>query len=140
MNEFLNQTDLGKLFGGTSHDVGKWLKHVGLRAADGRPTAMAKEGGFTKQVSTNRCDGQDYTVWHVEKTIQALEEAGYRRLVEAPTINADYRNGPFSFGSKDRLTYQIRNSAGQVVCVLSDEHLAEQTTKLLNLALKFGRL
>jgi hypothetical protein len=101
---------------------------------------MALDGGFTKQVSTNRMDHQDYTVWHVKKTIQALESAGHPRLVEAPQIGTDFRAGPFTFGSKDKLSYQIWNSAGQVVCVLSDAHLAEQTTKLLNLGLKYGRL
>lgn len=77
---YVNLTDLGKLFGMTSHGIGKVLKKIGLRDSNGKPSSKAFHQGYCDQAPTNRGSGY-YYVWHREKTIQALEEAGCERVL-----------------------------------------------------------
>ena len=54
MNAFLSLTELGKLFGVTSHKVGKWLVECGLRNERNKPTKRAFDEGIVTTTSTNR--------------------------------------------------------------------------------------
>lgn len=39
--EFMNMTEIGRLFGATGHQVGKWLKQLDLRTDCGNPSKEA---------------------------------------------------------------------------------------------------
>lgn len=81
-NEHLSQTDLGKLFGVSSHVAGRWLVEIGLRTKEKRPSRTAFDGGFVKQAPTGRGSGYFY-VWHRQKVTHALEAAGHRPANES---------------------------------------------------------
>jgi hypothetical protein len=72
-SEFLTMKEIGKVFGVTSHVIGRKLKELGLRTADGKPTYKAFQGGYCKQRWTD--DMAHYCwAWHAEKTIRLLKE------------------------------------------------------------------
>ena len=60
----LNQTQLGKMFGGTSHDAGQWLKDNGLRTEDGKPSYTAFQEGYVEKADNGR--GGYYWVWNAK--------------------------------------------------------------------------
>jgi len=45
-NGFLSMSEIGALYGKTSHEVGRILKRLGYRDRDGHPTRKAFEGHF----------------------------------------------------------------------------------------------
>jgi hypothetical protein len=67
-------TELGQEFGVSAVKFGNLLKQHGLREKDGNPTQLAKDGGFFEKVEPK--DGKPYYLWHHEKTINHLVEAG----------------------------------------------------------------
>lgn len=74
MSEFKTLTELGRDCGVTSHKVGRWLTDLGYRHK-GQPTAKAfAEKLVTDRESTN--PGTYFWVWHAEKTMRVLQEAG----------------------------------------------------------------
>jgi hypothetical protein len=75
MNDYLTMKELGRLFGVSSHVVGKKLKEAGLRTADGRPTKAAFNGGFCSQRWAPYMAGYCWA-WANETTLRALEDAG----------------------------------------------------------------
>ncbi len=126
---YVNQTQLGELFGGTSHDVGRWLDAIGLRSG-GRPTRKAFEGGYVSPA------GYGY-VWQQEKTVAALEEAGHKRVPQKTTTRI---TGPFSMVESGLDAYQILNGDGTVSVWVMGDRNANIVTQLLNLAYKYGKL
>ena len=77
-NEFSSQRELGELYGVSSHVVGKWLKDLGLRTGDGRPSTEAFSGNYVLQrLSTN--PGTYYYIWNTEKTTNLFDSMGYPR-------------------------------------------------------------
>jgi hypothetical protein len=78
--KFLSQTELGKLFGVSSHAVGKWLIAVGLRTVNKKPSSKAFNDGFVEQRDSTQ-PGTYFWVWHREKTLAVLAAAGHIVLV-----------------------------------------------------------
>ena len=78
--QLYNLTHLGILFGVTSHQIGKWLKQIGLRTPEGKPSPRAFEDGFVDQRGSTQ-PGTYYWVWHGARTQKVLEEAGFKALV-----------------------------------------------------------
>ena len=77
-NEFATMREIGKVFGVTNHTVGRKLKELGLRTTDGKPSGKSFAMGLVEQKFTD--DYRHYCwVWHVEKTVSLLEEAGLTR-------------------------------------------------------------
>ena len=79
MSEFITQTDLGKLYGVSSHQIGKWLSGLGLRE-DGRPTTTAIRDGFVKQAPSTQ-PSTYFWVWHNAKTTTILDAMCYPRAI-----------------------------------------------------------
>lgn len=75
-DEYRSLTELGEIYGVTRNAMGKWLTDLGLRSG-GRPTAKAFNGGYVTQRDSTNVDTYIY-VWHLAKTMAALEEAGHR--------------------------------------------------------------
>ena len=84
MNEYLSLTELGRLYGVSSHVVGKWLKGLGLRTQDGRPSPEAYTQGYVVQ-RPSRHPGTYFWIWHADKTTAILDGMRYPRAVlDAP--------------------------------------------------------
>lgn len=66
------QTDLAKEFGVSSIQLGKHLKNLGYRTADGLPSDESLSGGLVRQVSTK--DGVAFYMWNREAIIPLLEQ------------------------------------------------------------------
>jgi hypothetical protein len=78
MDDFLSQTELGEIYGVTSHKIGKWLRGLGLRDENGKPTARAFQEGFVKQRPSTQ-PGTYFYVWHKAKTTEQLDGMCYPR-------------------------------------------------------------
>lgn len=72
MSEYLSLTEIGRLYGVSSHVVGRWLKGLGLRKQDGKPSADAFAQGYVSQ-RPSRQPGTYYWVWHAAKTTRILD-------------------------------------------------------------------
>lgn len=134
----LTQTQIGKLFGVTSHKIGRWLQNIGLRSDDGRPTRQAHQEGYCEQVPSR---GQGYYwVWRSEKTVEALVREGHQPvspppldLVEPPALA-----GPFTRRDGEGGVTEIVGSDGGVVVVVLGERNAGWMLRLLNTAHQYG--
>jgi len=76
--EYLSLTELGRLYGVSSHTLGRWLKGLGLRTEAGRPSHDAFAHGYVNQ-RPSRHPGTYYWVWHAEKTTTILDGMRYAR-------------------------------------------------------------
>jgi len=138
--KIMSQTQLGRLFGVTSHVVGRWLVEIGLRTSKGRPSTAAHQGGYCE---ISPCHGNGYHwVWNVEKTVPALEQAGHRRmspppldLVEPPSLV-----GPFEARECEDGRIEVVSSDGNVGVIVVGERNAKTVLNLLNLANRYGKL
>lgn len=135
-HEFMNMVDLGRLFGVSSHQIGKWLKQLGLRRDDGSPSTAAYN---QKLVSFNYERWGTYNaVWHVEKVTNILEEAGHQPIVDPPCdlVEPPEISGPFTIrkGKDDR--WQIVGGDGEVAIFVNGETNARVIQRVLNIANK----
>ncbi len=74
---YVSQTELGNLFGVTSHRIGQWLREIGWRTSKNKPSQEAFDRDLARPISSGRNNGYFY-VWHATKTIEALEKAGHK--------------------------------------------------------------
>jgi len=135
---YMTQTQLGKLFGTTSHKIGQWLKKIGLRDAEGKPTEKAHDGGFCTQAQSGQC-GYHWT-WHSEKTIAALRKAGYALVANPPQslVNPAILNGPYSIRQSASAEFAIENADGSVSLWANNSMTAHVVIKILNALHKTG--
>lgn len=136
---YMTQTQIGQLFGVSSHEIGKWLVQVGLRDGQRRkPTREAHEGGYCE---TGPSGQQGYCwVWHSEKTTRALRDVGYQLVAELPEalVSPPIMRGPFVISAScDR---NVLNGDGEVVVRTTTGKNAEVLAKLLNAADRCGTL
>lgn len=133
---YMSQTQLGLLFGTTSHEIGRWLIEIGLRdERTKRPSAEAHQGGYCTDVPSR---GQGYCwAWSSDKTVAALRKTGYQLVREPPDdlVAPAEMTGPFITDGK-----HIVNSDGDAVAWASTPTNAEAVAKLLNLADQYGTL
>jgi hypothetical protein len=127
-------TQLGGLFGVTSHEVGKWLVEIGLRTPQKRPSREAFAGGYVEQ-GPSRNQGYNWC-WDSAKTVEALEAAGHRRIPNPPPglVDPPLLNGPFRSRPNDSSGFDIVNGDGSVAVVVTGEKNAIFLARLLNLA------
>ena len=133
-------TQIGELFGATSHDVGKWLVKLGLRTEAKRPSSVAFDGTFVTQ-GPSRGDGYNW-IWHSERTVAELEKAGHRRIFNPPPYLVDPAElvGPFEKRANETNGYDIVNGDGSVSAVVAGEKNVDCVVRLLNLAHAHGAL
>lgn len=138
--EYLTQTQLGKLFDCSSHDIGRWLVAIGLRDQKGKPSTEAFAGVFCKQLPS-RNDGYCWG-WHAKKTTQALEKAGHKLAFPPPEdlIDTPWLKGPFSMKQSSENGFEILNGDGHVSAWSFGKGNADFVVRLLNLADKCGKL
>lgn len=69
-SNFVNLTALGKHYSAGPRDVGLWLKEMGLREQDGRPSQRAIREMFVKEQVT---EWGSQWLWNLEKTRNAID-------------------------------------------------------------------
>jgi hypothetical protein len=132
-NNYINLTELGRLYGVSSHNVGNALKQIGLRDRNGSPSALAFMGNYCEQAPTNRGSGY-YYIWDQAKTIKALEAAGYKTVSEASSIS--HLRGPFVLNRSGSDTWEIKNGDGSTSTWAVGEADAIKLCELMNWAYK----
>ena len=88
MGEYLSLTELGRLYGVSSHLIGKWLKGLGLRTMSGQPSGQAFAAGFVSS-RPSRQPGTYFYVWHSRKTTDVLDGMCYPRAVRRTDFVTD---------------------------------------------------
>jgi hypothetical protein len=133
----LTQTQLGKLFGVSSHVVGEWLVKRGLRdSKTKRPTAEAHRNGYCETAPSGPTGY--HWAWDAQRTVAALTSAGHALVDDLPDdlVHPPAMTGPFT--AKDRA---VQNATGETVfrATAGAEH-AGAIVKLLNAAHRHGML
>ena len=139
-NEFTTMREIGKLFGATSHEVGKWLVEIGLRTPQREPSQRAREGGFCARRPLESGYGS-FDVWHQARTVAALEQAGHRQVMTPPPISTSPATrlvGPFTLEQSGINGFLIRDGDGVTVYWAYGEVAANKLVRLLNLAYQHG--
>jgi hypothetical protein len=77
---WVNQTTLGKKFNLSAVAIGKKLKELGLREANGNPSTKAIEEGFCK--ATPLKDGTPFFMWNKDKVASLLQSKGLQSLTQ----------------------------------------------------------
>ena len=90
-NEYLSLTEIGRIYAVSSHVAGRWLKGLGLRDENGKPTQEAFKDGFVGQ-APSRQPGTFFYVWHRSKTTALLDGMQYPRAVSDP-VEQQHRTG-----------------------------------------------
>ena len=123
---YLSQTELGILFGVSSHKIGRWLTALGLRY-NGTPSEQAHHDGY---VSTrpHRNKGY-YWRWHGLKTVAALERAGHVQIGFPPIPSL---HGPFTTRQETATEYVILNGDGSYCVSVMGLRNAEIMAKALS--------
>ncbi len=70
--------EIGRLFGVSSHVIGRKLKELGSRTREGKPSRAAFDGGFCDEPWPSVMSGYCWA-WERTKTIAAPEESGLKR-------------------------------------------------------------
>lgn len=132
----MTQTQLGQLFGVSSHKIGRWLVAIGLRTEDKRPSDEAHHGSFCTTAPSGT-SGYHW-VWNSQKTVRALRDAGHALVSDAPPalVEPSALAGPFSI-SPTR-TSEILNADGSVAVVAMNEPTARIVLSLLKTAHRHG--
>ena len=72
---YITLTALGQIYGVSSKEVGRWLKNMGLRLEDGRPSRDAVKQGFVLECPLQH--GGYFWTWHQDKTCHELDQMCY---------------------------------------------------------------
>ena len=134
----MSQGQLGKLFGVSSHVIGKWLVDVGLRTDDKRPTCDAHQNGFCESAPSG--DSGFHWVWNSERTVKRLVDAGHDLVIDPPEelVSTSPLIGPFRLSETNGR--DVVNFDGAIAVRAASQTTAEVVLRLLNLAHKGGSL
>jgi hypothetical protein len=136
--EYMTLTQLGELFGVSNQQVGKWLGRLGLRTDANRPSRTAFDGNYVKAGPSR---GQGYNwVWHSERTVRALEEAGHPLVLHpaCELVVPSRLNGPFEHRSNALFGHEVVNGDGTVAVWVRGDDNARFLCNLLNVAHRHG--
>jgi hypothetical protein len=135
----LTQTQLGQLFGATSHDIGKWLVHCGLKDIETkRPTREAHNENYCDMAPSGMTN---YSwEWVAEKTVQRLIDAGHPLATELPPqfVEPPKLIGPFQIKKADSKI--ILNGEGRPVLQMTVAEHAKALIRILEAAHKTGAI
>jgi hypothetical protein len=138
--KLFTQTELGRVLGASSHEIGRWLVEAGLRTKGKQPTCMAQHDGYC-ETESNGTRGYRW-LWNAEKTVSALVEDGHLPASPPPgdLIESSTMNGPFTLRTNEHGTHEIIGADGLAVFWAVGEQNAITVIGLLNLAVKHGVL
>ena len=141
--EHMTLTQIGQIFGTSSHEIGKWLTEIGLRYESNfgkKPSRRAFTEGYVVSVSSR---GEGYLwAWHAQKTVAALQDAGHQVKIQPghELLAPCFLNGPFECRPSPSIGFEIVNGDGSVAVNAVGEKNALFVTRLLNLADQSGFL
>ena len=81
---YISLTALGQIYGVNARDVGAWLKGLGLRQPDGRPSWDAIEQGLVQERALEY--GGHFWHWHREKSSTVCATSGPSRGLASSTM------------------------------------------------------
>ncbi len=130
------QSELGKLFGVSSHTIGKWLVDCGLRDHNGQPTRRAIDEKFCGPLLAT----MQYTNigWNPDKTVPLLISHGHKLVDQPPSwlVQTSNLHGPFAISVSNPNV--VVNSDGDFVAETSSAKHSTVISRLLDLAHKHG--
>lgn len=132
----MSLSQLGELFGATSHDVGKWLVDVGLRNSETKkPSWEAYHNGY--YVNASKTLSFPSWEWDAELTVAKLKQAGHNIIATPPEslVGVPPLNGPFRLQGND-----VINTDGTLAARAATRRNAEALHRLLDLAHRAGAL
>jgi hypothetical protein len=134
----MSQSQLGKLFGVSSHVIGKWLVDVGLRSVRKRPTWDAHQEGFCESAPSGQSGF--HWIWNSERTVRRLVDAGHDLVIAPPEelVLTSPLVGPFRILESNEC--DILSGDGAIAVRAASPKTAEVVLRLLNLAYKGGPL
>jgi len=136
----LMQSQLGQLFGVSSHEIGKWLVDCGLRdQRTKKPTAEAHQGGYCDQAPSGLQSGYCWA-WDAEQTVNLLVTAGHKLLTALPEelVLPPILNGPFTISTS--CPSEVINRDGTLAVRTVGPQNAMIVKSLLDLAYRHGVL
>ena len=77
ITQFATQTQIGRLFGISSHKVGKVLTEFHFRLLDGRPSSLAWSEGIVQEHFLEDRPFVPFWLWDIEAVAEILEIAGF---------------------------------------------------------------
>ena len=134
----MNMTELGQLFGVSSHQVGKWLKELGLRKKDGSPSSEA----YNRQLIRCNFNENGTYNWNAERTVAFLEESGHERIPNPPPelVAPPLLVGPFTLKKAENDCWHLVGPEREVAISVTGHSNAQVVGKILNLAHTSGYL
>ncbi|HBN78430.1 MAG TPA: hypothetical protein DD473_21995 [Planctomycetaceae bacterium] len=136
----MNITEVGRIFGISSHVLGNWLKENGFRRGYGNPSPEAYE---RKLVDTSYNTYGTYNVlWDAEKLSQILEEAGFEKVNPPPDdlVEQVDLEGPFSIEPTDDGPINLVDGNQNRLITVHGQSNSVVVAKILNLAHESGFL
>ena len=132
----MNQRDIGKLVGCTSHQVGDFLTKQGYRR-NGQPTTKARDEDL---IDESMGDGFTQVHWDAAKVVRMMAENGYETTFPLPsTLTFEPQlKGPFSIKQMANGAYTIVGCDSEVAVSVVGERNARIVNDLLTLAHKNG--
>ena len=138
-DEFTTMREIGKQFGVSSHVIGRWLVEIGLRTQYKQPSQEAFAGGYCTRQPMDR-GPKSLVIWHVTKTVAALERAGHRQVIRPPTITMPTTTrliGPFALEQSGVGGHVIVGGDGAKLVWVYGEDTAQKVLRLLNVAYRY---
>lgn len=132
--EFMSLTQLGEIFGVSSHQVGNWLVEIGFRTESKRPCKLAFENDVVKEGPSR---GQGYNwVWHAEGTVKSLEAAGHKRVFPAPRdlVDPSPMISPFAIRTTSDGNFLVENGEGEPILLGQNQESGKLLIRILEVA------
>ncbi|HBN74733.1 MAG TPA: hypothetical protein DD473_02700 [Planctomycetaceae bacterium] len=123
---FLTQKQLGEVFGVETFEMGKMLQQIGFR-----DQYMQMKPELSKQGIIREQNG--ITGWHREKTIAALEKAGFKRPIDRATLPT----GPFKNESEGGGKCLL-DSAGKICMRIYGDEFSDKIVEVMRIAYEKG--
>jgi hypothetical protein len=79
-HEYRNMRDIGKMYGKSSHQVGRELRDSGYRTPDGKPTKRALAEGMAILQRNPENPEWIACAWNVAKVTYLLEAYGWKKV------------------------------------------------------------
>lgn len=134
---YLTQTQLGSLFGATSHEIGIWLVELGLRDQKSKkPTNEARRGGYCETAPSGQVGY--HWVWNAEKTVEILRQANHRLLTDLPEELVEPSSLTEPFLISESCPKEVLNADGTLAVRAGCRRNAIVVMKLLDFAYQRG--
>lgn len=124
---YLTQNQLAQMFGVENMEMGRMLQQVGFRDKHMKIRSELSANGIVQEQN-------GITGWHRERTIAALEKAGFRRLIDRSMLPT----GPFRIESEGGGKCLV-DSSGKVCMRIYGDEFAEKIAEVMGIAFaKYG--